>query len=369
MKIKRFSVREIILSLLFFIAGYRINLSSDSDSELHVKLKEKVESKLQTSPLEQVGFDQKCLRQKQFQCKSPKLTKTESEWWKSVRRATSAWASRAWPNKADKLCFNIHNFSKVSEEVFRNNPKLVEHTDNFLLWSLNLVEYERAVFSLAGSDGILEETFKKFGVTNKKYLEIGTGKGALQCNTRYFREVYGWTGIMLDKKAGKESIGLFRYTANSDTICSFIASKGIPHNLDLFSLDIDGIDYHILNAIMKCGYKPRVIIAEYNPSFGPLLSAVAPNNAKVVYEQGAMGTATGSSLFALIELLNKYGYSLYYCDRHGLDSYFIHQTLLQGQNLALQLWSTILYRFPAYRSQFEQFDESALQNIEFFGEL
>lgn len=49
MKIKRFSVREIILSLLFFIAGYRINLSSDSDSELHVKLKEKVESKLQTS--------------------------------------------------------------------------------------------------------------------------------------------------------------------------------------------------------------------------------------------------------------------------------------------------------------------------------
>ena len=120
---------------------------------------------------------------------------------------------------------------------------------------------------------------------------------------------------------------------------------------------------------MKCGYKPRVIIAEYNPSFGPLLSAVAPNNAKVVYEQGAMGTATGSSLIALVKLMSKYGYSLYYCDRHGLDAYFIHQEVLQGQNLALQLWSTILYRFPAYKSQFDKFDMSALQNIEIIEDL
>ena len=44
----------------------------------------------------------------------------------------------------------------------------------------------------------------------------------------------------------------------------------------------------------------------------------------------------------------------------------IHQKVLQGQNLALQLWSTILYRFPAYKSQSEQFDMSALQNIELF---
>lgn len=329
--------------------------------------RKKEEKKIYTPAENQIGFNPQCFHRKPpQQCMKPKLTSEEKLWWGKVRRGTSKWAERAWPNKSEKLCFNIHNFSRISAKVYGENLNSMIYDEN-LFWSLNLIEYERAVFSLAGSDGILEETFRKFGVTNKKFLEIGTGKNAIQCNTRYLREVYGWTGVMLDKKAQKESIGLFRHTANTETICSFIISKKVPFDLDLFSLDIDGIDYHILNAILECGFKPRVIVAEYNPQFGPLIPAAAPNDAKVVYGEGeVMGAAVGSSLFALVKLMDMHGYSLYYCDRHGLDSYFIRQEVLQNQNLALQLWSTILFRFPAYREHIEEFENQSFEKLQFF---
>lgn len=318
-----------------------------------------------TPPEDQVGFDSHCLHRTSVdeKCKIPQITPTEKSWWERVRKGTSSWAKRAWPNNSEELCFNIHNFSSIYGYVYGKDFRFLGNNEN-LQWSLGLVEHERAVFSLAGSDGVLEETFRKFGTTNRRYVEIGTGKGAIQCNTRYFREVYGWSGVMFDKKAGSEKIGLFRAAAESRTICSLLSSKNVPISFDLFSIDIDGIDYHILKTVLECGYKPRVVVAEYNAQFGPLLAATAPNDKKLVYQDRAMGAATGVSLFALVKVMSKFGYSLYYCDRHGLDSYFIRLDLLKGQDLALQLWSNILYRFPAHKDKVEKFSASSIEKIE-----
>jgi hypothetical protein len=37
---------------------------------------------------------------------------------------------------------------------------------------------------------------------------------------------------------------------------------------DVFSLDIDGIDYYVAKAIIDEGYRPKIMIVEYNSAFG-----------------------------------------------------------------------------------------------------
>ena len=38
---------------------------------------------------------------------------------------------------------------------------------------------------------------------------------------------------------------------------------------DLFSLDIDGIDYYVAERILACGFRPKIFVVEYNSAFGP----------------------------------------------------------------------------------------------------
>ena len=51
--------------------------------------------------------------------------------------------------------------------------------------------------------------------------------------------------------------------------------RTIPNQLDLFSLDIDGIDYWILEKMPQNFSK--IAVLEYNPLFGAELEITVPN--------------------------------------------------------------------------------------------
>ena len=40
-------------------------------------------------------------------------------------------------------------------------------------------------------------------------------------------------------------------------------------HIDVFSIDIDSIDFYVTKAFLDMGFRPKIIVAEYNSVFGP----------------------------------------------------------------------------------------------------
>ena len=61
-------------------------------------------------------------------------------------------------------------------------------------------------------------------------------------------------------------LNIINKSVNSNNIIEILKFNDALNDLDLFSLDIDGIDYWILNELPKNFSK--IAIIEYNPVFG-----------------------------------------------------------------------------------------------------
>ena len=89
-------------------------------------------------------------------------------------------------------------------------------------------------------------------------------------------------------------------------------------NLDIFSLDVDGHDYFILQALE---FKPRIIIVEYN-------SAIDFNHgaATLPLHKEPAGDCHGASLASFQKLLSDY--RLVYCEKTGVNAFFVREDLM-----------------------------------------
>lgn len=115
------------------------------------------------------------------------------------------------------------------------------------------------------SDQILRSIFERIGETNRFYVEIGTEWGE-QCVTRSLR-MRGWRGVMVDADYANPYIGLVRRFVEPDTVNQLLCDElGVPGIIDFLSIDIDGMDYHIWDAL-NCTY-PRVLEIEYGAEYG-----------------------------------------------------------------------------------------------------
>ena len=193
-------------------------------------------------------------------------------------------------SKLRKIFQNINWTSWYSEKTFHlladdyiqknlfGNPAYSE--------KLNLFEYQ--VFSQNGEDGIIREIFKRIGVTNKYFIEFGVENG-MENNTHFLLND-GWSGLWIEgDKNNFESINInFNFLTSKDklkirnefvtrdNIEKIFSSSGVPKEIDLLSIDIDGNDYWIWSAIEN--YSPRVVVTEYNSHMGPDLKWVMKYN-------------------------------------------------------------------------------------------
>ena len=207
-----------------------------------------------------------------------------------------------------------------------------------------LAKSEFRVFSQNGEDGILLYLFAKTGVTNRRFVEFGFGDGR-ECNTANLSINYGWNGLMMDGGAGKVA-GARRYydqmTADpskvqivhsfvtAENIEQLLSVNGICGEIDLLSIDIDGNDYWVWKAI--CEVSPRVVVIEYNATFGPDRSQT------VIYDpefdrhaKHASGYYHGASLAALAKLGQSKGYELVGCDSRGVNAFFVRKDVAEGR--------------------------------------
>lgn len=191
-------------------------------------------------------------------------------------------------------------------------------------------------YSQADEDGIIREIFSRIGATDRRFVEFGSGDG-LENNSTYLL-MTGWTGLWMD--GSNENINVVRssfsdYLANRrlqvlrtfitrENINSLIESAGFSGEIDFLSIDIDGNDYWLWEALTV---RPRVVAIEYNATFRPPHKIVQEYNPAHVWN---LDNAYGASLSAVEELGRKLGYVLVGCCYAGTNAFFVREDLEAG---------------------------------------
>uniref|UniRef100_A0A6C0K5Y5 Methyltransferase FkbM domain-containing protein n=1 Tax=viral metagenome TaxID=1070528 RepID=A0A6C0K5Y5_9ZZZZ len=196
---------------------------------------------------------------------------------------------------------------------------------------IDLSDFEKKVFSQNGEDGVtimLVELIYNGDNTDKFYVEFGVQSG-YECNTKILREVYEWNGLQMDADNEKLSINLRKEFITKENVVDLFKKYNVPMNINVLCVDIDYNDFYCLNEILA-NYKCDIIICEYNATH-------AANEDKIViYNKDAYFDGTnyfGASLLSFDKLGKKYNYSLIYCDKMGVNCYFVHNDIIKEKKL------------------------------------
>jgi hypothetical protein len=92
---------------------------------------------------------------------------------------------------------------------------------------------------------------------------------------------------------------------------------------DVFSLDIDGNDYHIVSALLEGGLRPKILVLEYNSAFGPTRAVTLPYSEDFrIANHPEDRLFYGCSVMAWKTLLDRHGYRFVTVDRNGVNAFF-----------------------------------------------
>jgi hypothetical protein len=200
---------------------------------------------------------------------------------------------------------------------------------------------EARVYSQNGEDGILAWLFERIGVTTRTVVEFGIGDGT-ECNAANLLLTFGWNGALLDADAakaerarafyaGRAAVQVVHRALEPDNVDD-VLSKLVPGEVDLLSLDIDGNDYWVWQALSAV--RARVVAVEYNASFGPARSVTVPYRRGFDrYGEHASGFYHGASLAALAKLGTEKGYLLAGCDSRGANAFLVDRAAAAAAGL------------------------------------
>lgn len=185
-------------------------------------------------------------------------------------------------------------------------------------------------FSQNEEDGITLEIIRRLGINSGTYIEFGVGNG-LENNTLILAAL-GWKGAWV----GAESLS-FNYRSTEkhlfihawinlstlSTIQSNISSVMNITTPDVFSVDLDGNDIYITEALLASNVKPKLWIVEYNAKFPP------PVEFSIKYDQNfnwAYDDYFGASLTSYSKLMEAYDYVLVATNAwSGSNAFFVHK--------------------------------------------
>jgi hypothetical protein len=214
------------------------------------------------------------------------------------------------------------------------------------------------VYSQNDEDGILHEIFRRLGLEKGTFCEIGVENG-LECNSLYLLHK-GWRGAWIDGNANQEgpirdkfgelmrlnrlsvAIGFMTPFNINDVIARSLEVIGLDaRQLDFLSIDIDGMDIYLLEALE---YSPKVICIEYNAKFPPPLAKKQVFNAN---HQWSGTDYFGASIVSMAESAAQKGYTLVATNITGANAFFVRTDLL-NEHFDRSLTVAELYNPPRY---------------------
>jgi len=203
---------------------------------------------------------------------------------------------------------------------------------------VRLQDGEFRVYSQWGEDGIIQALLRKVPISHPVFVEFGV-QDYQESNTRFLLQNDNWVGLVIDaslenvKKIKADPI-YWKYNLKAecafidrDNINQLISSNGIYGDIGLLSIDIDGNDYWVWEAI-TC-VTPRIVICEYNNLFGASAQVTIPYDPRFVRTRAHYSNLYwGASLAALAELAGKKGYALVCSNSAGNNAFFVRSDVL-----------------------------------------
>lgn len=199
----------------------------------------------------------------------------------------------------------------------------------------DLLSYARDVTSQHGEDGVIERIFAIIGEGKKWCVELGALNGTHDSNVWHLVKEKGWSGVLIEadrtyfERLQKEyadtprahGINAFVSFEGQQSLDSIFARTPLPKDFDLFSLDIDGNEYHLWESL--AAYRPRVMVVEFNQTIPNDVTFIQPRDMKVFQ---------GTSLRAFVELGKRKGYELVAANE--VNAFFVLQELFPKFGIA-----------------------------------
>ncbi len=222
------------------------------------------------------------------------------------------------------------------------------------------------VFSQFEEDGKLLFIFSVLGMPNKTFIEIGADDG-INSNSANLYFNFGWNGLFIDgnPKSIKRGEKFYRKYPHSwfykpkficdivkqDNINQLIKDNGFNGEIGLLSIDIDGNDYWIWDAITVV--EPEVVIIETHNEFG-LNNIVVPYDPEYSFP-GKHPIYHGASPVAMVKLAKKKGYRLVGANDLGFNFIFLKNGLAEDDIPEVKVESVLQH--PSIKEGVKKFEE------------
>jgi hypothetical protein len=201
---------------------------------------------------------------------------------------------------------------KIAEAIHGQAPVLPSLAA-LKLSSRWLTEFSRNVTSHGGEDGIVEKALSLLPELNHWCVEFGAWDGKYSSNSFHLVDELGYKVVLIESDREKYEMLCAHYPHKdratfvnafvgwgaSDGLDSLLRQNPVPQNFDFLSVDVDGNDYHIWNALAD--YRPKLVLIEYNFTIA---------NAVDFSQPAAPRCQQGSSAAALVKLAKKKRYEL-----------------------------------------------------------
>jgi len=186
-----------------------------------------------------------------------------------------------------------------------------------------------------GEDGLVLELIRRIGNPTHRFVEVCCGDNGGNSGVLAFE--LGWSGLMVDGDDKRlvdlrkrfhvddSRVHVVHAWVTRENIVEMIVDAAMATEIDLLSLDLDGNDYWIWEAIDNCN--PRIVIVEYNSAFGPDRKVTIPYQADFRRPKH-FKNYYGCSLGALEHLGQTKGYRLIGVEPRGVNAFFLREDVL-----------------------------------------
>jgi hypothetical protein len=222
--------------------------------------------------------------------------------------------------------------------------------------ALPLNRFGHSVTSQGGEDGIIEKILEVIGTANPWCVEFGSWDGRYLSNTYNLIANKNFSAVLIEGDPKRCRVLCENFKSNprvtqvnafvgfntEDCLDRILEKTPIPRDFDVLSIDIDGNDYHVWEAVQN--YSPKLVVIEFNSTVPPSVEFVQPRD---------MRMTQGSGLLSLVQLGRQKGYELIAVE--SANAFFIKKEYMQRfdikDNSIEAIWtdrSTVSHIFFGY---------------------
>lgn len=240
----------------------------------------------------------------------------------------------------------LRSFSQGSKlEYLRESLRQAQISNDYLMsiWLQGRTEHPNPIlrhgskfFSQADEDGVLLEILRRAGVDSGVCVEIGCGNGT-ENNTLNLL-LRGWPCVWIDAgslafdtRCNSELLSFQSAFVDIENVCETV-NRGLrelrTERFTVLSIDVDGNDGYLAQALLRGGASPAVIVIETNELIPPPISFAQE------YAPGHVWDRTknsGWSLQSLADLFADFGFTCVACNLEtGVNAFFVRNDRLAG---------------------------------------